>query len=164
MPISMHRALRHMSWANQKVYAAFAALPNEALDSFITNPEWSARKILQHIVAGSDWYVYCLGIAPWNEIPTPMLIADLSALAQTLEICDAKILTAVDLEDELLSFTEGERVLKANRSTLLAEAVLHATEHRAQLMDAIESKGFRALNLDEIDLWNFEYLERTSGS
>jgi len=63
----MHRALRHMSWANQKVYASFATLPDEALDAYITNPEWTARHLLQHIVSGSDWYVYCLGIAPWNE-------------------------------------------------------------------------------------------------
>jgi hypothetical protein len=27
-------------------------------------------------------------------------------------------------------------------------------------MDAIESKGFAAVNLEDIDLWNFEYHER----
>jgi uncharacterized damage-inducible protein DinB len=160
MPISMHRAIRHMSWANQRVYASFATLPDEALDSYITNPEWSARKILQHIVASSDFYVYCLGIAHWHDIPNPKTIADVATLAQTLDLCDSQILTAADLEEELLSFEEGDRVVKVQRSTLLAEAVLHATEHRAQLMDAIESRGFSTITLDSIDLWAFEYFER----
>ena len=160
MPISMHRALRHMSWANQKVYASFATLPDEALDAYITNPEWTARHLLQHIVSGSDWYVYCLVIAPWNGIPTPKTIADLEPLAQTLKSCDAKILSAADLDEELLTFSEGERTIKALRSTLLAEAVHHATEHRAQLMDAIEARGFSTITLDSIDLWAFEYFER----
>jgi uncharacterized damage-inducible protein DinB len=160
MPISMHRAIRHMSWANQKVYASFTTLPDEALDAYITNPEWTARHLLQHIVSGSDWYVYCLGIAPWNDIRAPKTIGEIAALAQTLASCDAKILSAADLDEELLTFSEGDRTVKVQRSTLLAEAILHATEHRAQLMDAIESRGFSTISLDSIDLWAFEYFER----
>lgn len=155
----MNRTLRHMSWANQKVYSAFLALPEDALDAFIVNPEWTARRILQHIVSGSDWYVFCLGIAPWNDIPTPVSIADIPALAETLQKCDAQILLAADSEDELLTFLEGHTETRVLRSTLLAEAAMHATEHRAQLMDAIESRGFTAISLDSIDLWAFESFE-----
>lgn len=164
MTISIDRPLRHMSWANQKVYAACGGLPDEALDAYIVNPEWSARQILQHILSGADWFVYCLGMADWNEIPAPKTVADIALLAKQLEACDTQILSAAKLEDVLLTFKEGEREIKILRSTLLSAAILHSSEHRAQLMDAIESKGFRALNLDEIDLWNFEYLERKTGS
>lgn len=160
MAILIDRPLRHMSWANQKIYAACALLPEEALDAYITNPEWSARKILQHIVSGADWFVYCLGIADWSDIPTPKSVSDIPALAEGLEACDAQILTAAGLEDELLTFQEGEREVKVLRSTLLSAAILHSAEHRAQLMDAIESRGFRAIDLDSIDLWTFEYNER----
>lgn len=156
----MHRTLRHMSWANQEVYRAFSALPPDALNAFIVNPEWTARRILQHIVSGSDWYVYCLGIAPWNDIPTPESVEDIATLAETLQKCDHQILLAADLQDELLTFLEGETETRVLRSTLLAEAALHATEHRAQLMDAIESRGFTAISLDSIDLWAFESFER----
>ena len=149
-----------MSWANQKIYAACSSLPEEALEAYIVNPDWSARQILQHIVAGADWFVYCLGIADWSDIPTPKTIADISVLAERLEACDAQILTAVEMEDELLTFQEGGRAVKVLRSTLLSAAILHSAEHRAQLMDAIESRGFRAIDLDSIDLWTFEYLER----
>ena len=160
MTISIERPLRHMAWANQKVYSSFAQLPEEALDAYITNPEWSARKILSHILAGADWFVYCLGIAPWTPIGTPKTIADLAGFARDLAICDAKILAAAELDDELLTFQEGDRKLTVLRSTLLSAAILHSSEHRAQLMDAIESKGYTAINLEDIDLCNFEYQER----
>lgn len=149
-----------MSWANQEVYAACSSLPEEALEAYIINPDWSARQILQHIVSGADWFVYCLGIAEWSDIPTPKTISDISTLAKRLEHCDAQILSASELEDQLLTFQEGEREVKILRSTLLSAAILHSAEHRAQLMDAIESRGFRAIDLDSIDLWTFEYLER----
>jgi len=158
----MDRSLRHMAWANQRLYAACSTLPDEALDAYIVNPEWTARQILQHIVSGADWYVYCLGIANWNDIPHPKVITDISKLAQTLAICDAQILSAAAEDDELLTFEEGEKKMVL-RSTLLAEAVLHATEHRAQLMDAIEARGFHAISLDDIDLWSFESFERSAG-
>jgi uncharacterized damage-inducible protein DinB len=151
-----------MSWANQRVYTAFQSLPEEALDAFIVNPEWTARKLLQHIASGSDWYVFCLGIADWSDVPSPNSISDISGLAQRLELTDSQILSAVALEDELLSFEEGPETHQVLRSTLLAEAILHATEHRAQLMDAIESRGFHCISLDTIDLWSFESYERQS--
>jgi uncharacterized damage-inducible protein DinB len=153
-----------MAWANQRVYAAFSTLPEEALDAYIVNPEWTARKILQHIVSGADWYVYCLGIAPWHGIEEPKTVAEIAPLAKTLEMCDAQIVTAVELDDEVLTFQGGEFTGRVLRSTLLSEAVLHATEHRAQLMDAIESRGFAAISLDSIDLWAFESFERKSGN
>jgi uncharacterized damage-inducible protein DinB len=43
---------------------------------------------------------------------------------------------------------------------LLVQAVHHATEHRAQLIDALESRGHQSINLDDIDLWAFEVFER----
>jgi uncharacterized damage-inducible protein DinB len=162
MAISMDRSVRHMAWANQRVYAAFSALPDVALDAYIVNPEWTARRILQHIVASADWYVYCLGIAPWHGFDEPKTISELAGLAKTLEMCDAQIATALELDDEVLTYQEGEFTGQVLRSTLISEAVLHATEHRAQLMDAIESRGSSAISLDSIDLWAFESFERES--
>ena len=153
-----------MSWANQRVYAALSGLPDEALDAYIVNPEWTARRLLQHIVASADWYVYCLGIATWHDFPEPKSIADLESLALRLKEFDAQILSADELDDELLTFKDEVGFTQVLRSTLLAEAVLHAAEHRAQLMDAIESRGFSAISLDSVDLWAFESHERQIGN
>ena len=84
MSATFSRALRHMAWANQRVYASLGTLPDEALESFIVNPEWSAKRIIQHIVSGADWYVYCLTGGMWSEVPTPSVVADVPALAKML--------------------------------------------------------------------------------
>ena len=95
-----------------------------------------------------------------NEIPIPQSAADITELALILKKCDAQIHSSYLLEDELLTFREGDQEKKVLRSTLLSAATLHATEHRAQLMDAFESRGFVAISLDSIDLWSFESHER----
>jgi uncharacterized damage-inducible protein DinB len=46
--------------------------------------------------------------------------------------------------------------VKRWRSTILSQAIHHATEHRAQFAAALEAKGFTPLDLDEIDLWSYE--------
>ena len=37
------------------------------------------------------------------------------------------------------------------RSTVLSQAVHHATEHRAQLVAALEANGYTDINLDDFD-------------
>ena len=73
---------------------------------------------------------------------------------------DAAILTQAELPDDLLTIREENESWQNLRSTLLAQAVHHATEHRAQLIDALESKGFTPINLDDIDFWAFEKFEK----
>ena len=70
---------------------------------------------------------------------------------------DAMLLDCVKLEDIQLEFTnsEGEQV-KRWRSTILSQAIHHATEHRAQIASALEAKGFTPVNLDDLDLWSYE--------
>ena len=46
-------------------------------------------------------------------------------------------------------------------STIVTQSIHHATEHRAQLIDALEFKGFKPINLDDIDLWSFDDFERS---
>jgi hypothetical protein len=41
------------------------------------------------------------------------------------------------------------------RSTVLAQSIHHATEHRAQIAGALIANGVTALNLDDLDVWAF---------
>lgn len=148
-----------MAWANQRVYESLNTLPDGALDAFISNPEWTARTILKHIVDGATWYVYCLGKDHWKDIEAPQTIADIPKLAERLAGFDADILSQAGLPDEKLEIKEGDRTFTALRSTILSEASYHATEHRAQLLDALESKGHFPIKLDDVDLWSFERYE-----
>jgi len=51
--------------------------------------------------------------------------------------------------------SEGQ-LIQRWRSTILSQAIHHATEHRAQIASALEAKGFTPINLDDLDLWEFE--------
>lgn len=53
MTISLQRALEHMAWANQEIYKLIAELPDEALDAYATDPEFTVREILRHIASSS---------------------------------------------------------------------------------------------------------------
>jgi len=149
-----------MAWSNQRVFSAVQTLPTEALDAYIVNPEWTAKVILQHIVNGADWYVYCLTESPWSNIILPKTISEIDVLKAQLADFDAKIASQADLADAVLTINEEGRTRTALRSTIISEAIYHSAEHRTQLVDALESKGFTPISLDNLDLWAFESYER----
>ena len=69
---------------------------------------------------------------------------------------DAEILECLaEGEGIIIEEWDGKKI-ERKRSTVLSQAVHHATEHRAQLVDALEFKGFPLINLDSIDLWSYE--------
>lgn len=157
---AMERLLRHMAWANQRLFAAVAELPDEALGAFIVNPEWTAGIIVQHIVDGADWYNVCLNAAGFQQPRRPTTGDDVRALAVMLADLDERILEAAKQPEGRVHYEHGEDKVTNLRATLIAQAPHHATEHRAQLIDALEFRGYRPITLDEIDLWYFEGWER----
>ena len=160
MSATTSRLLRHMDWANQRVFDAVKGLPDLALGAYIVKAEWTAGHILQHIVEGADWYVFCLTQAPMEVRKLPESIASLNSLQEQLAEFDSKILSQSELPDEYITIKENEGSWDAMRSTILAQAIYHAAEHRTQLIDALESKGFSPISLDDLDLWRFESFER----
>ena len=154
------RLFRHSAWASQRVYEAVTQLPLEALDAYVSDPEWSVGRILQHIVGGADWYVYCLTQAPLGDQKKPADMDDVRSLAGELAGYDEAIASQASLPDEYLTITEGDKSWQNLRSTILAEAIYHAAEHRTQLVDALEARGFKAISLDSLDLWVFENWEK----
>lgn len=154
------RLLRHMAWANQRVFDAVKGLPDLALGSYIVKEEWTASRILQHIVGGADFFVFCLTEAPMRERKLPESMTSLNSLQVQLAEFDSKFLSQSELPDERITIKENEGSWDALRSTILAQAISHAAEHRTQLIDALESKGFSPISLDDLDLWRFESFER----
>jgi uncharacterized damage-inducible protein DinB len=160
MTATTKRLLRHMAWANQRVYEAVRDLPDLALGAYIVNPEWTAGRILQHIVEGATSYVFCLTEDLERDIKLPESMKDLKLLQEQLAEFDAKISSQSELLDEYLTIKEDDESWEALRSTILAQAIYHAVEHRTQLIDALECKGFSPIFLDDLDLWKFESFER----
>ncbi|MHB0928055.1 MAG: DinB family protein [Candidatus Nanopelagicales bacterium] len=155
MTISMRMNLRHMAWANQKLYAAVAELPDAALSSYIVDPEWTVGRILGHLGESGHWYLYCLKLAPWKPFVMPGSMADVRGVARELAEIDAQLLSQATLGGAMITQDLGDGDHTYPRSMILAQAVHHASEHRAQLVGALEFKGYSLLKLDDLDLWCF---------
>jgi len=163
MAISMDRLLAHMAWANQKTISHLQTLPQESLTSFATNSEWHVAEIIHHIVDSGDHYAFRIsGIPALTKPGEPGIedvkeIADLARIKEQAVIVDKALLECVKLDDIQIEFKNySGNMVKRWRSTILSQAIHHATEHRAQLASALEAKGFKPVDLDELDLWAFE--------
>ena len=163
------KLLKHMAWANEQIYTQVAALPDEALQSFAVNPQWTAAEILRHINSSATWYGWRLldksgfsaeQSAQWQEKLDrteiqPTVSKDVIGIFEQLKAADKVLLDASHLpEGIVIREFEGKTISRA-RSTVIAQAVHHATEHRAQLISALEAGGFTSINLDDYDLWAF---------
>ena len=167
MTIALDRLLGHMSWANQKTIEHLQTLPEESLKAFATNPEWTVAEIIHHIVDAADHYAYRISGQPALTLPgSPSidkvdLIADLTRVKEQAATVDALLLDCVKLEDIQIEFVNFEdKLVKRWRSTIVSQAIHHATEHRAQIASALEAKGFTPMSLDDLDLWSYEKVLR----
>lgn len=161
MTIGLERILRHMSWANQETIKHLQTLPDESLKAYATNAEWFVAEILHHIVDAADHYIFRITgehpEVPGENIQEIEKISDLELLAKQALAIDAALLECTKLDDIQLEFTNySGNLVKRWRSTILSQAIHHATEHRAQIASALEAKGFTPVNLDDLDLWSYE--------
>lgn len=169
MTITVARLLRHMAWANQETIKHLQTLPEESLKAYATNPEWFVAEIAHHIVDSADHYVLSItGQVALTSKDDPCIadiekISDLARLAEQAAIVDRMLVAAADLEDTWLDLENDNGKFQRLRSTVLSQAIHHATEHRAQIASALEAKGFEPINLDDISLWDYEKYETANG-
>ena len=163
------KLLKHMAWANEQVYSKVSALPDEALKTFAVNPEWTAAEILRHINSSATWYGWRLldksGFTPeesaaWQEKLDrteiqPVVAHDVLGILEQLKRADNVLLEASHLPEGVVIREFEGKIISRARSTVISQAVHHATEHRAQLISALEAGGFTSINLDDYDLWAF---------
>ena len=157
---TLDRLLRHMAWANAQLVARLQEEPVEALAFTAPRNEWSAGRILAHLLNAAQGYSTRLeGVErpPTVEEP-PASTAELADLGARLADFDARLRRQATEPDVLISHPvrAGEQDL---RSTILGQAIHHATEHRAQIAGALATNGNAAIDLDAIDLWGFAEAE-----
>lgn len=162
MTISLERLLKHMLWANQRTIKHLQSLSEDSLKAYSIKPEWHVGEIIFHIVDSANEYANRLIIdsgvikLDLSSIDDVNKISDLDKLMdQALQI-DKKLLECLNLDDVEVEYkTYSGRLVKDWRSTILSQAIHHATEHRAQISSALEAKGFTPVDLDELDLWRY---------
>jgi uncharacterized damage-inducible protein DinB len=150
---TLDRLLRHMAWANTALFARLVELPDEALLLAAPRNEWTVAMILAHLVTAAGNYAARLENAPYPEqAAPPTRVADLAELAARCAAYDGRI-------REQAAFPDGPNEypgkVRRARSTILGQAIHHATEHRAQIAGALATNGIDAIDLDALDVWAY---------
>jgi uncharacterized damage-inducible protein DinB len=148
------RLFRHMAWANARCHAQLLRLPAAVLGHCAPGNPWSVAATLHHLVEAAASYAARLDGQPAPRVAPlpPDDHAGLVALADACAVADARLCAAATQPHGLVARTAGLLPPRA-RATVLAQAIHHATEHRAQIAGALVAHGVTALNLDELDVW-----------
>ncbi len=152
---TLDRLLRHMAWANADLIARLAGQPDDALVLAAPRNEWSAGRILVHLVNAAGGYASRLeGVPRPTDLQTPTSVTGLAELGTRLADFDARLRAQATEPDVLVPHPDPAREPRL-RSTILAQSIHHATEHRAQIAGALATNGNNAIDLDAIDMWEF---------
>jgi len=154
--IGIEKLLEHMAWANQQIISQLAQLPEEALTAYVVNPEWTVAEILRHILSSADWLGSHLTGEPKSVFTQPISMQEMDEFSKKAAIFDDRLLRASTVPDGEVTYEANGKSVTHIRSTILSQAIHHATEHRAQLVSALESRGFTNINLDHLSMWGFE--------
>jgi uncharacterized damage-inducible protein DinB len=152
---TLDRLLRHMAWANATLFDWLGTLSDDALGLSSPRNEWTAGMILAHYVDSAGGYASRLeGMKRKDKIESPTTIAGLADLAASCATFDARLRAQAAVPDGPSPSPNPANPPRA-RSTVLAQAIHHATEHRAQIAGALAAHGIDAVDLDELDVWAY---------
>jgi uncharacterized damage-inducible protein DinB len=152
---TLDRLLRHMAWANAALIARLRELPVETLSLASPRNEWTVMMILDHLVAAAERYAARLEGGPRPDRPeSPATTAGLADVAVDCASYDARIRSQAAMPDGPAGYADGASGFRA-RSTVIGQAIHHATEHRAQIAAALATNGVNAIDLDALDLWAY---------
>ncbi len=157
MNLLVDRLFRHMAWANNFLFDQLAALSPEQLKMTAPNDEWSAAEILEHLTGSR--YADLLDGRGYIPTEVPTTSTEVLALKELSAGFDARLRAAAQEVDGFVEFQRDGRTIRRSRQTILAQAIHHATEHRAQIAGIYSSHGLKIVDLDEIDLWAFANYE-----
>jgi uncharacterized damage-inducible protein DinB len=151
----LDRLLRHMAWANAALFARLAELPEEALALASPRNEWTVAMIAEHIETAAGRYAARLeGVARPERVTPPTTAAEVVELAARCAVHDARIRAQAALPEGPAGYPEPGAEIRA-RSTILGQAIHHATEHRAQIAGALSTNGIDVIDLDALDVWAY---------
>ena len=154
-PVS-DRLFRHMAWANSQTFSKLSGIPSDAYKLSLPNDDWSVSAIVQHLVGAAGRYASRLdGEAYLGDLSLPTSAKEISHLAELCVTFDARLRLAATLPEEDTVRESGGKFIHRARSTILGQAIHHATEHRAQIASILTMHGVHGLDLDELDLWAY---------
>ena len=154
--ISIELLTKHMAWANQEIFKEIKKLDPEVLDYYVIDKESTVRIIMVHIVTASYLYSQRLQEKPFSKIEFDMKSPDLiDDLIDALENIDKDLIEQSYREDEEVTFETSKGESSGKVSVILSMMIFHATEHRAQIVAALDKNNERSINLDEYSIFGY---------
>lgn len=150
----MKSALEHCAWADRKLFAFLATLPDEAWRAKAGPDEWHVAALTFHLIASADWYRYQLG-GSLTFTEEPGSIAEVRDLGGAWEDINSFLCNEASRPDGVVTFTEDGQTFTELRSTVLTEVVVHSVEHRVQIAAALKVGGHAHLELEDYSAWAF---------
>lgn len=151
------RLFRHMAWANAYVFDCLSKLSESELLLTAPHDDWTAASILEHLTAAR--YADVLDGLGEPATTVPKNSTEVLTLKELSATFDARLREAAKTPEGLTQHPVGDRKIHRARQTILAQAIHHATEHRAQIAGIFAAHGMKIVDLDEIDLWAFANYE-----
>ena len=154
--VTLDRIFRHEVWALRKVFAFLRTQPESVLAMTAPNTGWDVAVLLAHISSAAMSYVARIEGGQDPSADPPDTHADLDVLEGRV-VAAAERLRALAAEGTDAEVVEVEEsgTSRYPRSLVLAQAIYHAIEHRAQLFGVLTANGVSGLNLDDLDHWSF---------
>lgn len=158
---SLIKLFKHMAWANHSVFTQLSELPEEALSFSAWDPEWKIGLIASHIVMAQPRLLARLKKEdPPADIDFPMTSDGMKALAAQSLKNDEEFLKWIDQPEEMLTYVRNRNTVSFQNTSIVAQIVNHATEHRAQIADILAINKMNVINLDALDPLSYERTHR----
>ena len=146
---------KHLVWANEKFFEQAVTFTGEELQLRLTDGEWTIAQHLAHIAGGLEWFRHILTKGSWKDPQPPKTsqeTADIKAYVAELGL-DLLAESALSM-DEPIHFKDERGEHTVVRPTVLAQAALHTTEHKVQIVDILRLHGRGAIDLEVMDVWH----------
>jgi len=152
--VSIKNAIEQMAWADIKLFNCLKELPIEAWKSKPSADDWNVGALTFHLIASADWYAFTLG-RNLHFSKEPESIEEIFTLGELWKEFNNFLIQECDKEDEPLSYVEDGKTHTLLRSTALVQAVIHSSEHRAQIALALKINGFNLPALQDFSVWAY---------
>jgi uncharacterized damage-inducible protein DinB/uncharacterized protein YndB with AHSA1/START domain len=154
---------RHNLWANLELLAVCATLSEEQLQTVIPGGYGSIGDTWQHLVHAERSYFSRVSTGQRYHWPDdgdpPLTFAEMAASLQHTGAGLIEWAPKVQATDRVdMQWDNGpiQRPVQVPKAVILAQAINHATEHRAQIMAILTHLGIQP---PELDLWLYFELQ-----
>ncbi len=153
MPGPYDDAFDHHAWATRRLIEACAAADPAALDVPQPGGYGSARATLAHLVGGDAFYLWCLTGREQPGDPSALDLAGLAGVAAASAAAWREYLATGPDPAAVVTDVDGPGYRRdATVGLRLAQALQHATEHRAQVCVALSAAGAGEV---DVSVWAF---------